>query len=88
VNRVALVKPENARAVEDHIIRLARAGKLPPGAKVDEGMVMKLLEEVNSAFAAAAAQGVGGGSVVMPAKKVIIQRKRRDDDSDDDDDDF
>jgi programmed cell death protein 5 len=28
LNRVSLVKPENARAVEDHLIRLARAGKI------------------------------------------------------------
>jgi hypothetical protein len=28
LNRVAIVKPENARAVEEHLIRLARSGKL------------------------------------------------------------
>jgi len=28
LNRVAIVKPDNARAVEDHIMKMARGGKL------------------------------------------------------------
>ena len=75
VNRVAIVKPENARAVEEHVIRLARGGKL--GAPVDEQSVIRLLEEVGKAVAAQA----GGG-----ATKVVMQRKKRMDDEDDDDD--
>lgn len=76
LNRVAIVKPENARAVEDHIIRLARSGKLQE--QVSDGTLIRLLEQVGNMEAEAK-----GAS-----KKVVIQRKRRDDDDDDDDDDF
>ncbi len=73
LNRVALVKPENARAVEDHIIRLARAGKV--AGKVEESSIIRLLEEVGKQTDAA-----------VTVKKVTIQRKKRmDDDSDDED---
>jgi len=34
--RVAIVKPENARAVEDHILRLMRAGKVSTKVRVCE----------------------------------------------------
>lgn len=47
VDRVALVRPENARAVEEHLIKLARSGKLG-GGKVDEGSIVKLLEDVGA----------------------------------------
>lgn len=73
LNRVAIVKPENARAVEDHIIRLARAGKV--AGKIEESSVIRLLEEVGKQSAE-----------VNVVKKVTIQRKKRmDDDSDDED---
>jgi len=77
VSRVALVKPDNARAVEDHVIKLARAGKLG-GAQVDEESVIKMLEEVSSQAAAAA----GGGAV----KKVTIVRRKRAGSSEDEED--
>ena len=68
MSRVAIVKPDNARAVEDHVIRLARAGKLG-GAQVDEESVIKMLEEVS-----AQAEAAGGGG---PVKKVTIVRRKR-----------
>ena len=68
VSRVAIVKPDNARAVEDHVIKLARAGKLG-GAQVDEESVIKMLEEVS-----AQAEAAGGGG---PVKKVTIVRRKR-----------
>ena len=74
VERVRLVKPENAHAIEEHIIRLARSGKLSD--RIDEDTLKKLLEEV-SGQAEAAAGGV---------KKVKIIRKKRAGESDDDDD--
>ncbi len=76
LSRVAIVKPENARAVEDHIIRLARGGKLQE--QISENTLIRMLEEVGKM----ASEATGG------ATKVVIQRKRRDDDDDDDDDDF
>jgi programmed cell death protein 5 len=80
VSRVAIVKPENARAVEDHVIKLARAGKLG-GAQVDEESVIKMLEEV-SAQAEAAGAAAGGG----PVKKVTIVRRKRAGSSEDEED--
>lgn len=75
--RVAIVKPENARAVEDHLLRLARSGKL--SAKITEDDVIRILDEVSK-------QGGAGGAPV--ASKVTFTRKKRADDDDDDDDDF
>ena len=77
VNRVAIVKPENARAVEEHVIRLARSGKL--GGPVDEASVIKMLEEVSAM--ADEARGGGGG-----VKKVtIVRRKHADSESEEED---
>ena len=73
--RVAIVKPENARAIEDHLLQLYRSGSIRE--QVTEGLVIKLLEQVTGSRADAA-----------PAKKVVVQRKRRDDDDDDNDDDL
>jgi len=74
LNRVSIVKPENARAVEEHLIKLARTGKLQ--TKVDEDTLIKMLDDVGKLADA------HSGTV----KKVTIQRKKRiDDDSDDDD---
>ena len=77
LSRVAIVKPDNARAVENHIISLARSGKLRQ--QVAESDVIKLLEEL---------AGSGGGEGAGPVRKVIIHRKRHTDDDDDNDDDL
>jgi DNA-binding TFAR19-related protein (PDSD5 family) len=74
LNRVSLVRPDNARAVEDHLIRLARGGKL--AGKVDDDAVVRMLEDVGRQ-----ADAASGGT-----RKVTIQRKKRMDDDDDDDD--
>lgn len=46
MSRVALVKPEKARGVEDMIIRAAQSGQL--GGKVDEQKLISLLEQISS----------------------------------------
>ena len=79
VERVRLVKPDNARAIEEHVIRLARAGKLAD--RIDEDTLKRMLEEVSGQ-----AEAANGGAA---AKKVkIIRKKHADDDEDEDDDDF
>ena len=60
VARIALVKPEKARAIEDMIINAARRGAL--GEKVSEDRLIDLLEQVNEKTAA--------------KTKVTIQRRR------------
>ena len=79
LSRVQMVKPENARAVEEHLIRLARAGKLSD--RVDESTLIKMLEDVSAQVESGAA---GDGKI----KKVIIQRKKRKGSDKEDDDDF
>ena len=71
-----MVKPDNARAIEEHVIRLARSGKLAD--RIDEDTLKKMLEDV-SGQAEAAAGGV---------KKVKIIRKKRAGESESDDEDF
>ena len=48
VARVALVKPEKARAVEDMIIQNAMSGRLQ--AQVTEGELIRILEQVSQQF--------------------------------------
>ena len=64
--RIALVKPDKARAIEDMIIAAARRGAL--GEKVSEERLIDLLEQVNERTAA--------------KTKVTIQRRRAFDDDD------
>ena len=45
VSRIAIVKPEKARSVEDYLIQAARSGRLG-GARVTEGDLVNLLEKV------------------------------------------
>jgi len=43
ISRIALVKPEKARAVEDSIIRAAQSGQL--ASKIDENKLIQMLEQ-------------------------------------------
>jgi len=45
LNRIALVKPDKVRAVEDMIINAAQRGQLQ--AKVDEPKLIQLLEQIS-----------------------------------------
>eukprot|EP00038_Savillea_parva_P019016 m.26165 g.26165 ORF g.26165 m.26165 type:complete len:129 (+) comp4296_c0_seq1:61-447(+) len=74
LNSIALVKPKKAEMVEGIIIRMARSGQIQ--GKVNEGTLIRLLEQVNSQ---------SGG-----AKKTTISFNRKpmvDDDDDDSDSD-
>ena len=64
VARIALVKPEKARAIEDMIISASRRGGI--GEKISEERLIDLLEQVNERTAA--------------KTKVTIQRRRAFDD--------
>lgn len=76
LGRVAVVKPENARAVEDHLLKAFQAGQLRE--RVSEALLIRLLDQVSG----------GGDGGAAGAKKVVVQRKRCDDDDDDNDDDL
>jgi programmed cell death protein 5 len=65
--RVALVKPDKARAVEDSLLRQATSGAL--GARVGEDALVALLD------------GLGGGGGGRGGPKIVIQRRTWDGDS-------
>lgn len=66
VSRIALVKPDKARAVEDIIINAAKRGSL--NGKVSEEALIGLLEQVNEQ--------------TVSKTKVTIQRRRMFDEDD------
>eukprot|EP00124_Ichthyophonus_hoferi_P003061 Ihof_evm2s243 gene=Ihof_evmTU2s243 len=47
LGRIKSVKPEKAQAVEELLIRMARAGQLP--GKIDEPQLITLLDQVSNA---------------------------------------
>lgn len=69
MSRIALVKPQKARSVEDMILHAARRGSLQE--KVTEGRLIELLEQVNQQ--------------TSTQTKVTIQRRRAFYDDGDDD---
>lgn len=64
LSRIALVKPEKARGVEDILLNAAKKGQL--GQKVTEDRLIELLEQVNEQ--------------TSQRTKVTIQRRQRADD--------
>jgi programmed cell death protein 5 len=46
--RVALVKPEKARAVEDYLLQAARFGELTSGTRVTEDQLIALLQRLHT----------------------------------------
>lgn len=72
VSRVALVKPEKARAVGDMIIQNAMSGRL--AQRIDEGELIRILEQVSAQFD-------------KPVTVKFVRRRDLDSDDDDSDDD-
>eukprot|EP01063_Lacrimia_lanifica_P016080 TRINITY_DN226_c0_g4_i1.p2 TRINITY_DN226_c0_g4~~TRINITY_DN226_c0_g4_i1.p2 ORF type:complete len:133 (+),score=70.65 TRINITY_DN226_c0_g4_i1:60-401(+) len=62
LKRIACVKPEKARAVENYVIQSVRAGRLPP--PVSDSKLKQLLEAMN--------EQTGGGS----GPKITFARKK------------
>ncbi|TDH69661.1 hypothetical protein CCR75_005815 [Bremia lactucae] len=73
--RIAMVKPEKARAIEDMVIQMAQRGQL--AAKIDEEKLIDLLNQV-------------GVNEEKQRTKVTIKRRTyfSDEDDGDDDDEF
>lgn len=44
MGRIALVNPDKSRAIEDHILNLARTGRL--GGEVSEKQIIQILEQM------------------------------------------
>ena len=81
LTRLALVKKETARVVEDSLINAAKTGKL--AKKVSEVDLIQMLEQLSG--------GDGPAALAAPKKKVVVQRRKYgidSDDEDDNDDDF
>ncbi|GMN43350.1 hypothetical protein TIFTF001_012559 [Ficus carica] len=60
--RIALVKPEKARGVEDVLLRAAQTGQIAEKASVSEERLISLLEQINNQ--------------TSKQTKVTIQRRR------------
>jgi programmed cell death protein 5 len=74
VSRIAIVKPEKARALEESILRAAQAGRVH---KVSEQALIGMLE--NAASGGGSGGGGGGGRV----GKINFDRRRNAFDEDD-----
>ncbi|RKP17667.1 hypothetical protein ROZALSC1DRAFT_16115 [Rozella allomycis CSF55] len=72
LSRIAIVKPEKARVVEEMLIRMRQTGQIRQ--KVDEDQLKGLLEQIS-------------GTTEQAKPKVTIQRRRMDY-SDDEDEDY
>ncbi|KAG0267086.1 hypothetical protein BG011_009158 [Mortierella polycephala] len=68
LSRIAIVKAEKARAVEDLLIRMAQGGQVR--SKITEKQLIELLEQVNQQS--------------KPETKIVYNRRRYDDSDDDD----
>jgi programmed cell death protein 5 len=84
LRRLALVRKDTARAVEDSLIKAATTGKL--AQMVSEAELIKMLDKLCGGTGGGTGEGEGGGG---PKKKITIQRRKYgiDDDDDDDNDD-
>jgi programmed cell death protein 5 len=79
MSRLALVKKEYARSVEDSLINAATAGQLK--SKVTEEQLIAMLEQFSGNKSDAGAASSGGRS------GIVIQRRKTGFEDDDDDDD-
>ncbi|ORZ22809.1 PDCD5-related protein [Lobosporangium transversale] len=68
LSRIAIVKPDKARAVEDLLIRMAQGGQVR--SKITETQLIELLEQVNQQ--------------TKSETKIVYNRRRYDDSDDDD----
>ncbi|KAJ1651494.1 hypothetical protein IWQ61_007958 [Dispira simplex] len=67
--RIAMVKADKARSIEDMLIRMARVGQLR--GKVNDAQLVDLLEQVNE-------------KTQRNEPKIVFNRRRDEDDDDDD----
>mmetsp|Transcript_79495 Transcript_79495/g.221039 ORF Transcript_79495/g.221039 Transcript_79495/m.221039 type:complete len:133 (+) Transcript_79495:48-446(+) len=70
LSRVAIVKPDKARAIEDRLIQMARGGAFH--GKIDEGKLTQMLEGIAESSSA--------------ATKITFKRRGADSDEEEDDD--
>ncbi|KAK9898695.1 hypothetical protein P389DRAFT_188149 [Cystobasidium minutum MCA 4210] len=82
LSRIALVRPERARSLEQLIVRMARSGQIR--GRVNDEQLLSLLDQVAQAESGGAS---GGGS---SRSKITVQRRQDKliSDDEDDDDDF
>ena len=81
LSRLALVKKEKARAVEDSLIRAAQSGSLK--GRVTEAQLIAMLEQISGGAGTADGGDEGG----RPKKGITVQRRKTGFEDDDDDDD-
>ncbi|GAA5976827.1 hypothetical protein JCM10908_005643 [Rhodotorula pacifica] len=77
LSRIALVKPDRARAIEQLLARMAQSGQLR--GRVSEDQLIDVLDQVE-----AMEKGQSGGAGAKSASKITFTRKAAYEDSDDD----
>ena len=80
ISRMAIVRKDKARAVEDSLIRGATNGQIK--TKISEEQLIKMLENIGGDGGSEGGAGAGTGK-----KGVVVQRRKYGIDDDDDDDD-
>ncbi|KAG0150567.1 hypothetical protein CROQUDRAFT_720336 [Cronartium quercuum f. sp. fusiforme G11] len=74
--RIALVRPQRAREIEDMLLRMAQGGQLR--GQVSEDQLIDVLDQIERAEAS----GARGGEAVTAVKKITYLRKEAFDDDD------
>lgn len=85
VSRIALVRPEKAKSIEQLLMRMAKGGQLR--GRVTEDQLIGVLDQVEAAEKGRSGGGAGGasgGGGGGGAGKIVFSRKSRVDESDDD----
>lgn len=77
LSRIALVKPDRARAIEQLLARMAQSGQLR--GRVSEDQLIDVLDQVE-----AMEKGQSGATGSKSASKITFTRKAAYEDSDDD----
>ncbi|GEM06931.1 programmed cell death protein 5 [Rhodotorula toruloides] len=77
VSRIALVKPERAKAIEQLLMRMAQSGQIR--GRVSEDQLIDVLDQVE-----AMEKGQSGASGQKSGSKITFTRKSAFDDDDDD----
>lgn len=72
VSRIALVRPQRARAIQELLIRMAQGGQLR--GKVSESMLIGLLDQVEAAEARGQGGGSAGGRAGGGSGKITVRR--------------
>ena len=70
VSRIALVREQRARSIEDLLLRMARSGQLR--GRVSEDQLLGLLEQIESSERSQGAAGSGPSKIVVRRRGIGV----------------